>query len=133
MPARKHTGVKPGHSHALKPTGQTQEVNPNQLGLDFDKPTATPVKRRYSKRSTATEAQYHRIVKMLRALPKSTLDFRKNGIMAPAARIKELIDNFGFDIRQNPADLVDSDGFLHKRVGIYTMLAEPEGWHHESA
>ena len=83
--------------------------------------------RKFSARSTATEAQYHRIVTMLKAGPKSTFDFRKVGIMAPASRIKELNDRYGFYIPTiDLRDLYDEEGFLHKRVGVYELIDEPK-------
>ena len=83
-------------------------------------------KRKFSAKSTATEAQYDRIVTMLRTGSKSTFDFRKVGIMSPASRIKELNDKHGFYIPTiDLRDLYDEEGFLHKRVGVYELIGEP--------
>lgn len=98
-----------------------------ELTLEFkpDKPATT--KRKYSRKSTVTEAQYDRIVTMLRVGPKSTFDFRKVGIMSPASRIKELNDKLGYYIPTIALrDLYDEEGFLHKRVGVYELIDEPK-------
>ena len=80
----------------------------------------------FSAKSTATQAQHERIVKMLRISTRSTFDFRKDGIMAPAARIKELNEKHGFRIiRIALRDLWDDEGFMHPRVAIYALIDEP--------
>ena len=77
-------------------------------------------------KSTATEAQYERIRSMLRIGQRSTFDFRRAGIMAPAARIKEMNDKHGFYIPTvDLRDLWDDEGFCHPRVAIYEMVSEP--------
>lgn len=77
-------------------------------------------------KSTATEAQYARIVKMLRTGTKTTFDFRKNGIMAPAARIKELNQKHGYYIPTVAVrDLYDDEGYRHPRVAVYELIDEP--------
>ena len=80
----------------------------------------------FKSKSTATEAQYHRIVHMLRTGTRSTFDFRKAGIMAPAARIKELNDRHGYYIPTVALrNLWDDEGFMHPRVAIYELIDEP--------
>jgi len=110
-------------------------ANPAQfeLKLEFNPEKPATKKRKFSRKSTATEAQYERIVTMLRVGPKSTFDFRKAGIMSPASRIKELNDRYGFYIPTiDQRDLYDSEGFLHKRVAVYELIDEPKegGQHH---
>lgn len=83
---------------------------------------------KFSPRSTATEAQYERIRNMLRTGTRSTFDFRKAGIMAPAARIKEMNDRHGYYIPTIALrDLWDDEGFLHPRVAVYELVGEPNG------
>lgn len=83
---------------------------------------------KFSPKSTATEAQYQRIVTMLRISIRSTFDFHKAGIMAPAARIKELNDKHGYYIPTIALrDLWDDEGFMHPRVAIYELIDEPHG------
>lgn len=89
---------------------------------------SAPSKRKFNAKSTATAAQYDRIVSMLRAGEKSTFDFRRAGICAPAARIKELNDRHGYSIpRVDLRDLYDSDGYRHQRIAIYRIEREPAG------
>lgn len=80
----------------------------------------------FSAKSTATEAQYERIVRMLRNGEKTTFDFRRAGIMAPAARIKELNDRLGYYIPTIALrDLWDDEGYCHPRVAVYELIDEP--------
>ncbi|OOG57662.1 hypothetical protein B0E49_05070 [Polaromonas sp. C04] len=66
------------------------------------------------------------MVRMLRIGERSTFDFRKAGIMAPAARIKELNDKHGFYIPTVALrDLWDEEGFCHPRVAVYSLVDEP--------
>ncbi len=89
-------------------------------------PTKAENFKRVGAASTATEAQYRRIVKMLRISPKTTIDFRRNGIMSPAARIKEMNERHGFYIPTiEVRDVYDDEGFLHPRVAVYELIDEP--------
>ncbi|WP_144264452.1 helix-turn-helix domain-containing protein [Polaromonas sp. C04] len=100
------------------------DKGPGRQSKPFDKNTTTA--RKFSAKSTATEAQYERIVRMLRIGERSTFDFRKAGIMAPAARIKELNDKHGFYIPTVALrDLWDEEGFCHPRVAVYSLVDEP--------
>ena len=82
----------------------------------------------FSAKSTATEAQYERIRNMLRTGTRSTFDFRKAGIMAPAARIKEMNDRLGYYIPTIALrDLWDDEGYCHPRVAVYELIDEPNG------
>jgi len=77
-------------------------------------------------KSAAIEAQYTRILEMLRTGEKSTIDLRKGGVMMPAARIKEMVEKRGYIItRVALRDLWDTWGYLHPRVGIYALQSEP--------
>ena len=87
----------------------------------------TTTTRRYSLKSTATEAQYERIVRMLSTGEKNTFQFRKAGIMAPASRIKEMNDKLGYYIPTiDQRDIYDEEGYLHKRVGVYELIDRPK-------
>jgi len=82
---------------------------------------------KFSAKSTLTEAQYERILAMLRTGEKSTIDFRRVGIMAPAARIKELNARAGCYIPTVALrDVYDDQGFRHSRVAFYELVNEPE-------
>ena len=88
--------------------------------------SAHQIKKRLSRKSTATEAQYERIITMLRSGRKNTLDFRRAGCMSPAARIKELNDNYGAYIPTvSTVNIVDEWGFSHKGIAVYELIDEP--------
>lgn len=79
-------------------------------------------------KSTATAAQYGRLLRLLRSGKRSTLALRKAGILMPAARIKELKDRYGYDIPTVARVVVwDEDGLAHPRVAVYELRGEPEG------
>ena len=108
----------------MKETTPQKAKAPTALTVEALKKTQLHVK--FSPKSTATEAQYDRIVKMLRSGTRSTFDFRKAGIMAPAARIKEMNDRHGYYIPTIALrDLWDDEGFLHPRVAVYELINEP--------
>lgn len=86
---------------------------------------ANKFKRKYSPRSTATEAQIERLIEMLRIRPRHTHELRKAGISHPAGRIKDLIDD-GFVISSDRINTIDSDGFTHVGVALYSLVSEPE-------
>lgn len=81
--------------------------------------------RKYSPRSTATAAQIERLVEMLRICSRHTHELRKAGISHPAGRIKDLI-NDGFVISSDRINTIDSDGFTHVGVALYSLVSEPE-------
>jgi hypothetical protein len=88
---------------------------------------SAPNKRNFNPKSTATEAQYERVLTMLRTGPRNTMEFRRAGVMAPAARIKELNDEYGYAIPTvDRVDLWDEWGFKHARIAVYSLHAEPE-------
>ena len=79
------------------------------------------------RQSTATFAQYARIITMLRQGERSTIELRRAGVIHPAMRIKELNEKFGFQIpRVDLRNLWDEEGYMHKRIAIYALHAEPE-------
>ena len=81
-----------------------------------------------SPKSTATAAQYCRVLQLLRIGKRSTLELRKAGVLMPAARIKELKDWYGYDIPTiERVDLWDEDGFRHPKIAVYELHGEPEG------
>ena len=76
-------------------------------------------------RSTATAAQLARIIEALRAGPKTTDDLRALGCYQAAARIWYLRAR-GFDITTELFDGYAADGYSHRRMARYRLLAEPE-------
>lgn len=75
--------------------------------------------------SSASEAQRRRIVEMLRAGPKTTLDFRRAGIMQSQTRIHELRRR-GYDLPTvGRVTIADDEGYMHDGVALYRLIAEP--------
>ncbi|CDS50799.1 hypothetical protein [Polaromonas sp. CG9_12] len=104
-------------------------VSPNQLELKLTFKAGQPATKtsKYGLKSTATEAQYERIDRMLTTGEKSTFQFRRAGIMSPASRIKEMNDKLGYYIpTTDQRDIYDEQGFLHKRVAIYELVDRPK-------
>lgn len=107
-------------------TKPPKEMTPTVSAVEAIKKKQKPSQ--FSAKSTATQAQYERIVNLLRTGTRSTFDFRKAGIMAPAARIKELNDKHGYYIPTiGLRDLWDEQGFMHPRVAVYELIDEPHG------
>lgn len=79
-----------------------------------------------AKFSTATEAQRHRILDMLRTGPKTTLDFRRAGIMQSQTRVHELRKR-GYNLpTTGRVTVADDEGYVHAGVAVYELLAEPK-------
>ena len=103
-------------------------INPAQLELKLEiKPDQPATKtRKYGLKSTATEAQYERIERMLSTGEKNTFQFRKAGIMSPATRIKEMNDKLGYYIPTiDQRDIYDDEGYCHPRVAVYELIDRP--------
>ena len=103
-------------------------INPAQLELKLEiKPDQPATKtRKYGLKSTATEAQYERIERMLSTGEKNTFQFRKAGIMSPASRIKEMNDKLGYYIPTiDQRDIYDDEGYCHPRVAVYELIDRP--------
>lgn len=105
-PTTKGKGCAAGHSAPFK----NLKINTGKCGT----------------KSTATQSQYARLIKLLRRGDKNTFQLRKAGIMSPATRIMELNRKYGFEIvRTELRDLWDEFGFMHVRVAVYALLSEP--------
>lgn len=77
---------------------------------------------KFTSKSTATEAQRHRILNALRAGPKTSYELRRIGCYQSAARVKELRDRFGHNITTYRVNLVDGDGYWHRGCALYTLI-----------
>jgi hypothetical protein len=75
-------------------------------------------------RSTATEAQRERIAALLRMRPHNGYELRRAGCYQCPTRIFELRAR-GYDIETQRVSVVDRDGFSHRGVALYVLLAEP--------
>ncbi|KQP35859.1 hypothetical protein ASF44_21420 [Pseudorhodoferax sp. Leaf274] len=81
---------------------------------------------KFSEKSTAREAQIQRVLDMLREGPRNTYEFRSRGISHPAQRILDLQAR-GWSITSSRITTVDSDGFTHVNVALYSLSAGPGG------
>lgn len=75
-------------------------------------------------RSTGTDAQFARIVALLRSGPQTTYSLRKHGIAQTSSRIWDLRAR-GYVINTELCDAYDTDGYLHFRVAKYALIQEP--------
>lgn len=75
--------------------------------------------------STATEVQLAKLRARLRIRPHHTHELRQCGISHPAGRVLDLIE-MGYVVESARVTTVDSDGFTHRGVALYTLLSEPD-------
>jgi Helix-turn-helix domain len=75
-------------------------------------------------KSTACEAQRERIMIALRESAKTSHDLRRLGCYQAPARIKELRDRYGHNIRTERVTLYDSDGYMHRGAARYHLIEE---------
>ena len=66
-------------------------------------------------------AQRVRVIEALIGGPQSTYSLRARGISHPAMRVKELI-SAGYAILSSRVTAIDSDGFAHNGVALYTLV-----------
>ena len=75
---------------------------------------------------TATAGQYAKLLKLFTLIDKElhTHQLRREGIMQPAARIKELRERYGYNInRVALRSIYDDWGYQHKNVAFYALQA----------
>lgn len=77
-----------------------------------------------SAKSTSTAAQIARLIELLRRGPRDTHSLRRFGLSHPAGRVQDLLKR-GYDITTARITTVDSDGFSHVGVALYSLVAEP--------
>lgn len=86
----------------------------------------TTSKRRHFSKSTATEAQYRRIIEALRRRPHTSYELMTiAGVYHPPSRVFELRAK-GFLIDKTTVTVVDRDGYAHTGVALYSLDSEPE-------
>lgn len=94
---------------------------------DTSKPApSAPNKRKFNARSTAKEAQIQRLLGLVTIRPHHTHELRKVGISHPAGRIRDL-EKRGFVFDSDRITTIDSDGYAHRGVALYTLVSAPEG------
>ncbi len=81
--------------------------------------------RKFSGKSSQTEAQITRLIEMLRRRPHHTYELRACGISHPAGRVLDM-ERRGFRIGSSRITTVDSAGYAHIGVAYYDLIAEPE-------
>lgn len=90
----------------------------------FPESLPEPVAAHHPHVTTTGEAQRQRIVKMLRSGSKTTLDFRRAGVMQSQTRIFEL-RALGYDIPTvGRVTVIDDQGFPHRGVAVYALIVE---------
>lgn len=86
----------------------------------------TSKRRNFNAKSTATGAQYRRIIAKLRRRPHTSYELMTiAGVYHPPSRIFEL-KRMGFVITRHCVTVVDRDGFSHAGVALYSLEAEPD-------
>ena len=73
-----------------------------------------------SSRSTATSDQHVRVLELLRIANQTTYNLRAHGIAQCATRIYEL-KALGYRITKTTVTAVDSDGYMHAGVALYSL------------
>jgi Helix-turn-helix domain len=82
----------------------------------------------FNSKSTVRTEQYERVLQMLKDGEKNTIQLRQGGVIAPAARTKEMREKLGLNIRRTRLCSVwDSEGFCHPRIAFYALFKEPKG------
>jgi len=107
-------------------------TTPNGKGRDSGKSATQKTTTRNDSRQASRKeqdmtasAQRKRVLEYLRASPQTTYSLRAHGISHPAQRVRELIAE-GHPITMHPVTAVDSDGFEHCRVAMYSLPGEFE-------
>lgn len=86
-----------------------------------DSELKTPRKHKlFSDRSTSTAAQRARVLELLKTSPQTTYSLRAKGISHGAARVMELRQS-GYSISSTLVNAVDSDGYTHVGVALYSL------------
>lgn len=85
----------------------------------------SPAVRILASRSTGTATQRMKALELLKVSPQTTYSLRRKGISHPAQRLKELIEE-GHVIVSTRVSAVDSDGFTHVGVALYSLVTKAE-------
>lgn len=120
-PKKKTSGVEARGSQVSRkgPSAQSPDS-----GNDSDKAATTQPNRKV-RRALSREGQNAAALDVMRRRPVNTFELRRMGMASPAARIQDL-ESMGYVIASDRIVAVDSDGFSHYGVALYTLLAEPE-------
>lgn len=108
-------------------TTNPKDKGPGRQSKPLDKDTTNT--RKFSAKSTMTEAQYDRIDRAFDYAGKliSTIDFRKMGVIHPSGRIKEMNEKLGYYIPTvDQRTVIDDQGFPHPRIAFYELIDRPK-------
>lgn len=108
---------------APEPTKVQGAFNDTAMHSPIDQFT---VKASVANKSTDGEAQRQRIVEALRRRPQTSYDLRRAGCYQCPTRVFELRQR-GYDIATSRVVVIDADGFEHRQIALYELIAEPEG------
>jgi len=124
MPTSRHDNAR-GQAGEVGKANSSQRSDSTSANL-VQESLAAPVAAHRPHISTTGEAQRQRILEMLRTGQKTTLDFRRAGVMQSQTRIFELRAQ-GFDIPTvGRVTVYDDQGYPHCGVALYELSAEPE-------
>lgn len=76
----------------------------------------------FSAKSTTTEGQRARILDALQRRPHSSYELRRMGCYQCPTRVREL-RVAGYEIMTSRILVVDQDGYVHKGVALYSLVA----------
>lgn len=75
-------------------------------------------------KATDGAAQRLRILEALRRRPQTSYDLRRAGCYQCPTRVFELRHE-GFEIKTSRVIVIDGDGFEHRQIALYELIAEP--------
>ncbi|WP_428983276.1 helix-turn-helix domain-containing protein [Paraburkholderia diazotrophica] len=75
-------------------------------------------------RGLTTQQQRDVVLQLLSRRPAHTHELRSQGVSHPAARVMEL-RRAGYQIDSSRVATVDSDGFAHYGVALYSLIESP--------
>lgn len=80
---------------------------------------------RKARRALSKAGQLAAALRVMRLRPVDTFELRRMGMASPAARVQDL-EAMGYVIASDRIVAVDSDGFSHYGVALYSLISEPE-------
>jgi len=120
---------KPDRRKKKAPGGEAGGVPGNLAkglgGVDPTGKAPTTQPNRKLRRALSREGQNAAALDVMRRRPVNTFELRRMGMASPAARIQDL-EAMGYVIDSARIVAVDSDGFAHSGVALYSLVSEPE-------
>ena len=81
--------------------------------------------RKFTSAPISTEAQIALLAYLLLLGPRHTHELRRHGISHPAGRVQDLLRR-NWVIASDRVTTVDSDGFAHSNVSLYSVVSAPD-------